>query len=106
IIVGFGAYGIGNIQGDPVPDIVRNNLILAPQAGREIQHGSGVEPIFSNNILGQDPKFINPATGDYRLQAGSPAIDKGYPSSLTTDFAGNPRPWGATIDIGAYEYGK
>jgi hypothetical protein len=59
-----------------------------------------------------NPKFTNPASNDFHLQFGSPAIDTG---SLTgapaTDYASNLRPFNATgigtalPDIGAYEYG-
>jgi hypothetical protein len=42
--------------------------------------------------------------GDYHLQAGSPAIDKGFSTSAPlTDFDGKARPQGAGVDIGAYE---
>jgi hypothetical protein len=51
-----------------------------------------------------DPKFVNPAGGDFHLQAGSPAIDKGTTNTLRTDRDGTPRPMGAAFDIGAYEY--
>jgi hypothetical protein len=44
--------------------------------------------------------------GDFRLQGGSPAIDKGYPNGLSTDRDGSARPRGATMDIGAYEFGN
>jgi hypothetical protein len=53
-----------------------------------------------------DPLFINPAAGDYHLQPSSPCINAGRNSSVpsTTDFDGNPRIKGGTIDIGAYEF--
>jgi hypothetical protein len=39
------------------------------------------------------------------LLAGSPAIDAGSPTAAApTDQRGVPRPFGATADIGAYEY--
>jgi len=57
------------------------------------------------NDIVADPQFVNPANGDFRLQADSPGIDKGLKwNVLTTDFAGNPRPSGTRFDIGAYEY--
>lgn len=52
-----------------------------------------------------DPLFVNPSIADFKLQARSSAINKGYTlTSLKTDFAGNPRPSGTAYDIGAYEY--
>jgi len=64
--------------------------------------------------------FINPENrglstgGDYRLKAGSPALNAGSNtffapgqspdlSTITTDLAGKPRFNGAAVDLGAYE---
>lgn len=41
---------------------------------------------------------------DYALKKGAPAIDRGGPADLTRDLAGNTRPVGGAVDIGAYEY--
>ncbi len=56
------------------------------------------------------PQFINPATGDFRLQPTSPCINAGNNSVLASylftnsfDLDGNPRVAGGTVDIGAYE---
>ena len=61
-----------------------------------------------------DPKFINavdaniaPTTeGDYRPDNGSPLINMGNNTFVTTtiDLAGKPRIFDQTVDIGAYEY--
>jgi hypothetical protein len=52
-----------------------------------------------------DPLFANPATFDFHLGAGSPAIDAGVAdaSNGTTDRDGNARSQGAAPDLGAYE---
>ena len=55
-----------------------------------------------------NPLFVDPGAGNLRLQAGSPAINRGnnafVPSGVTTDLAGQPRIVGGTVDMGAYEY--
>jgi predicted GH43/DUF377 family glycosyl hydrolase len=50
-----------------------------------------------------DPLFVDPANGDYHLQAGSPAIDAGTPADAPPlDLDGTPRD--VNPDMGAYEY--
>ena len=60
------------------------------------------------NIVG-DPDFVNPSAGDFRLRSTSPCIDAGTSDGEdipSTDIDGVPRPQGAGIDMGAYEYRK
>ena len=64
-----------------------------------------------------DPRFVDPARGDLRLAAGSPAIDAGanglIPPSVTTAIDGGPRVVADStrpgdvaprVDLGAYEF--
>jgi parallel beta-helix repeat protein len=51
-----------------------------------------------------DPGFVNAAGGDFRLSAGSPAIEGGTSVGLTEDFNGNPIL--ETCDRGAIEYSR
>jgi hypothetical protein len=89
---------------DPIAANVSNTLI------------EGVTLAGTANFSGDtDPLFISPdpATsitdvktgGDYRLQSGSPVIDKGDKSYNTTphDLDGNARVQGCKIELGAYE---
>jgi len=72
--------------------------------------------IFSNGtdiINNQAPLFTNAANGDFTLQLGSPAINTGSNTAYQNatgidpvndiDLNGNPRIFGSSIDMGAYE---
>ena len=71
-------------------------------------------PLPTNGLgnITNEPAFVNPAAGDYRLRAGSPCIDTGtnLSASITNDLDGRPRPLDgngdglAAFDMGAYEY--
>ncbi len=54
----------------------------------------------------RDPRFVDAAHGDYRLQDDSPGVAAGQDLSalgVTTDILGVARPQGGTWDLGAYE---
>jgi len=51
-----------------------------------------------------DPGFLNPASGDYRLTVGSAALDKGVDVGVDADFEGDPRPFCTAPDLGADEH--
>jgi len=54
--------------------------------------------------LSLDPMFTAPASDDYSLKVGSPAIDKASTTNTpATDYLGNARPKGLAPDIGAHE---
>jgi predicted outer membrane repeat protein len=56
------------------------------------------------NIV-EDPLFVNTRTGDFRVLPGSPCIDAGTAEDAPdTDIAGDLRPHGAGVDMGAYEW--
>jgi hypothetical protein len=60
--------------------------------------------IQGTNPVSGNPRFVDPASGDYHLGAGSAAIDAGVDAGVTTDIDGDPRPIGSLPDIGADEY--
>ncbi|HMK56523.1 MAG TPA: choice-of-anchor Q domain-containing protein [Dissulfurispiraceae bacterium] len=53
--------------------------------------------------LRTNPMFIDPANGNFRLRAGSPAINAGINVGLTSDFDGKTVPNASAPDIGAFE---
>jgi hypothetical protein len=95
----FEASGTGNI--------VDNNVSFAnPSADVSPNDGSGgtmsLSPV---NWRRGNPNLINPAGGDFRVGAGSSAINIGTTlTEAATDAAGERRPQGAAYDIGAFEY--
>jgi len=89
-----GAYTYSNISITKNIVYGGNGLILQPTSPP-----TGIT--ISNNYESTNPLFMNEATHNYFLQAGSPAIDNGYNTGITTDYSGNAR---TNIDIGAYEY--
>ncbi len=112
---------------------IENCILWNPGGGLEIQNVVGTPYIVNNsivrggygtgtNITTTDPMYINAATGDLRLSAGSPAIDNGINSMMhidafdldadgnTTevvdiDLDGTLRVQNTTIDLGAFEFG-
>ena len=71
--------------------------------GNYINEGSGT--ISDHNLLGVNPMFVNAAGHNFRLLAGSPAINAGVNVGLTLDYDGMVVPIGPLPDIGAFEFG-
>ncbi len=59
----------------------------------DLRFGAGIE----RNSIAADPLFIDPASGNYHLQAGSPAIDAGDPAS---PYIFEPGPNGDRVNLG------
>jgi hypothetical protein len=80
------------------------NSSLAHFSGKNnLFFGDGAKPSFSTASLNADPKFVDPATNNFQLQQGSPAVDAGANDGISRDIMQTPRPQGAAYDIGAYE---
>jgi hypothetical protein len=102
-IYGNNEYGIdiSNAFGGSDGARVINNISYGNK-GAQIKD-TGTNTTFENNLT-IDPKFVNVGGGDFGLQAGSPAIDKGLAlAAVPDDFTGKKRPEGAAYYIGAFE---
>ena len=82
-------------------------MVPSGRTGALSTYGAGA-PAAQRSPIGRasaDALFANYAARDYRLKAGSPAIDKGRNiQPIGTDIRGKPRKIGVNVDIGAYEY--
>ena len=76
---------------------------------KKLKKGSG-NTYTNTDKTNKNPKFLNPAKGDYRLGKNSYAIDSGKVTKAqkklvgSKDLAGKKRIRGKTIDRGCYEY--
>ena len=106
---------LGNIGGGTKTCTVQNNIIYQPGVTKPppiANLGTGNDlrdNICSSSTTGCTPvsdlKFIDAANRDFRLQANSPARDKGMTLPIVThDLDSIARPQGGAYDIGAYEY--
>ncbi len=86
----------------------QNYGISLLNGGRGTATNSDIEGGFTGTgNINTDPLFVNPASGNYRLQATSPCINKGNaaaPGLPATDFDGAPRILGSAPDMGAFEF--
>ena len=86
--------------------VAANDIAVIAEHNLTFTEGtSGTGVIDEQNNRSGDPRFVDPASGNYRLQIGSPAIDTGINAGLTVDLDGAARPFGPGFDIGAYEFG-
>jgi|GEM_PF-1699566 len=105
--VSLGSEGTGHV--------INNNLFYESGAGAKRMFGpngtEGVHYTQSGNFTAE-PQFLGAASTfsgspDFKLQASSPAIDKGITlSQVTGDYQAGARPVGAGYDIGAFEHGS
>lgn len=100
-----GVYGSGG-GGLMSTNVVRNNMAYGNGGGDFLSYyGSTSRVLFTleANFSGKSPLFVNPGNRDFRLQAGSPAIDKADPAyAPAIDAAGKARRGAA--DLGAFEH--
>jgi len=94
--------------------VSREDLTADLSFDNSILYGNGVDlyvanltPAASNNLVGVNPGFVDPAAGNYRLAPGSPAENAGTNSPAaglgTADCGGGVRVIDGVVDIGAFE---
>jgi hypothetical protein len=95
IVSGHSSMGVSGSG----PFIMENTLWYANASDR-----AGV--ILTSQDQAGDPAFVSSAAGNYHLDQGSAAIDKGADGGVTTDLDGQPRPNPSTgiPDLGADEF--
>jgi hypothetical protein len=119
-----GTNGLISVWGPDSRARIRNNILysdgvsayitatsggnLASQAVIEnnLYFGKGKGPTQDARAVNANPMFVNAAARNFRLQAGSPAIDKGssvVTSIVSHDVDGNSRTANGAVDIGAFE---
>jgi nitrous oxidase accessory protein NosD len=102
-----------------------NNLVVSQTTGVRVDigliarlrytlfHGNGQDTagpgtVDSSQVVTGTPGFRNPGQADYRLRATSAARDAGDPAGIPpappVDADGYARPFGARVDVGAYEW--
>ncbi|MDI1451787.1 right-handed parallel beta-helix repeat-containing protein [Polyangium sp. 6x1] len=80
--------------------VVRNNLSTDFQL-----EGTNVTDDHNTKLTDLAAFFVAPASFDLHLLPGSPAVDTGSPEMAPAlDIEGIPRPQGAGVDLGAYEW--
>lgn len=101
----IGDYGTENKNNKWLNNITFNGT--TGQASVRLDGGNPAPTTANGNLLGVDPKFVNPGGGDFHLSTTSPAINKGTTNYGVgvTDLDGGDRTVGQ-VDIGAFENGS
>ena len=115
IIVNGGQYGIHEAYSLGTHNVYNNNIVYNNPAGN-ISGSTGIQSgtitLTSAQFSALFVNYTGDMTGDYHLQSGALAIDRGTTLCAAgvvicvpaLDFTGIARPQGAAYDIGAYEW--
>lgn len=108
--------GFCNDVAQPYISAAFENSILAVQGAGDVFQSTTACTFVSTLLTRQavapsgtvvaDPEFVDFAARDFHLGIGSPAIDSATTSTNSPDHdvEGTPRPQGAQLDLGAYEF--
>jgi hypothetical protein len=89
-----------------VPNVTRSHNIYLSRAWWQANKYNWYLSESESDETDEAAIFVSPASADWRLRAGSVAIDAGTDPGVTVedDLAGTSRPQNGIMDIGAYEY--
>ncbi len=93
----YGSSGVGVSGGDVVNSILWANS-GAQFSGSSVTWSDVQGGAAGTGNLALDPLFWGAASGDFRLQPGSPCIDAGRPGDVDPD--------GSRVDMGAFPFGS
>ncbi len=117
VIWGINASGAGilanNNAGDSYTRRIYHNTVDVPSARAVVVSGAttdiknNIGPAGANNLATSSAYFVNQASADYHLAAGSAPINAGtdLTSVVPTDIEGASRKTSPPPDLGAYEFG-
>ncbi|MFC1864261.1 choice-of-anchor Q domain-containing protein [Chloroflexota bacterium] len=91
----------GDIGGE-----IYNRSTLPTITYSDIQGGYAGEGNIGDDLVEDDPLFVNPVSGDFHLQPDSPCVDKGSntaPAIPAKDFEGDDRIINGMVDMGVDE---
>lgn len=109
----YGIY-VNNRFNDTYTRYIYHNTINLPsthavfvQSG-QVDIKNNIGPADTGNMEADNSYFVSVQTGneDFHLVTGSAPIDSGVDCGIDEDIEGNPRPYGAAPDMGAYEFGE
>lgn len=111
VIAASGENGIVCNPANTVFPAFSHNDVLSPGTGGQAWSSNCASFAQSNGNISGDPRFLNPANGDYHVEPSSAtdAGDNTAPNLPQQDYDGNPRVVDAngdcvdTVDLGAYE---
>lgn len=93
---------VGNSTGTSSVEI---RFSLVKDGIRETYTSQGCELVWGARIIESDPRYLNPAQGDFHLTWLSPCINRGtFDDAPEADFEGDLRPSRGEVDIGPDEY--
>ena len=104
-------YSAGGSHGGALTNCIvyGNTAPRAPNHTNAVFHSSCTTPHpGGTGNIANDPRFLDAAAGNYRLDMDSPCLNAGDNAVVSgpTDLDGNPRIVFGTVDMGAYEYGQ